>query len=117
MHWGTVISATYPNARSVRHAFTVIKRLPPEALFDLTERLIDRLDRAELDPDFEPEEDACDAGECGGVPLQGDGCPGDAGDAEPEEDNGDDPEEEPLSPGNLRPERDGFVRVWRKRPR
>lgn len=108
------MNATYPTARSVRHAFTVLGRLPAEALINLTERLIDCLDLTEPDCDLEPEEDACNAGECGGLVMRGDGHPGDADDAEPEEDDDDDAEDEPLAPGTLRPERDGLVQVWRK---
>ena len=78
------MNGTYPTARSVRHALTVLERLPADALFDLAERLIDRLDASGLDPDLEPEEDACNAGECGGMLLRVDGRPGDEEDSEPE---------------------------------
>lgn len=104
----------HPDPRTIRRALGVLERLPHEALADLTERLVDRLDAAEPDPDLEPEEDACPAGECGGVPLRNDGLPGDPADAEPDPDHDLTAPEEPLD-GRLRAERDGFVRVHRRR--
>jgi hypothetical protein len=108
-----------PDPRTIRRALATLERLPTEALADLTERLVDRLDAADLDPDLEPETDACEAGECGGVSLRGDCLPGDPTDAEP---NGDEQEpdddvgateDEPNFP-TLRAERDGFVTVHRR---
>ena len=98
------MTADYPTARSIQRALGVLERLPHEALVDLAERLIDRLDTAKPDCDLELDEDACDAGECSGLVMRGDGHPGDADDAEPEEDNDDDAEEEePLAPGKRGP--------------
>ena len=79
------MTAISPTARTIQRAIGVLERLPPAALAHLAERLIDRLDTVTPDPDLEPEED-----------------------------DDDDGEEEPLPPGTLRPEREGFVRVWRK---
>ena len=77
----------HPPARSVVRAFDVLDRLEPEVLLDyLVHRLIGHLDAGTPDPDLEPEET----------------------------DDDDQAEEDPLSPSTLRPERDGFVRVWRK---
>lgn len=77
--------AAYPSARSIQHAIGVLERLPAIALAEVAERLIDRLDAVTPDPDLEPEVD-----------------------------DDDQAEEEMLPPGTLRPERDGFVRVWRR---
>lgn len=59
-----------PDPRTIARALDVVQRLPTEALADLAERLIDRLDAAEPDPDLEPGEDAepddddcCEAGD------------------------------------------------------
>jgi hypothetical protein len=73
-----------PDPRTIRRALGVLERLPPEALADLTERLIHRLDAAEPDPDLEPEEDCCTAGEDGGLMMPSDHRPGDPDDAEPD---------------------------------
>ena len=71
-----------PRPRTIRRALNVLERLPPAALADLAERLIDRLDATVSDPDLEPEEDCCDAGDDGGLVYVGDRGPGDAEDAE-----------------------------------
>lgn len=61
----TVVS---PDPRTIRRALEVVQRLPTEALAELAERIIDRLDAAEPDPDLEPngdeepdDEDCCEA--------------------------------------------------------
>ncbi len=62
----------HPDPRTIRRALNVLERLPHEALADLAERLIDRLDAAGPELDLELETDACDAGECGGLIMPGD---------------------------------------------
>lgn len=114
----------HPDPRTIARAFGVLERLPHEALADLTERLVDRLDAAEPDCDLEPETDACSAED---VPIAGHHGPGDAddaeesGDLEPDADGGADADRDLTAPdeplhGRLRGERDGFVVVHR-RPR
>ncbi len=103
----------HPDPRTVRRALGVLERLPHEALADLTERLIDRLDGAEPEPDLEPEVDCCTAGEDGGLPMPGDRSPGDADDAEPDDADRGTGEDEPDF-RTLRAERDGFVTVERR---
>ncbi len=111
---------SYPDGRAVGRALSVLERLPVEALADLAERLIDRLDAVTPDPDLAAEEDCCMAGECGGLPAYSDGRPGEPDDAELEED-----QDEPLlvdrgrwanlpTSRRLRAERDGLVTVWRR---
>ncbi len=51
------MSAASPTARTIQRALGVLERLPPVALADLAERLIDRLDAVGPDCDLEPEED------------------------------------------------------------
>ena len=63
-----------PDPRTIQRALGVLERLPHEALADLAERLIDRLDVAGPDPDLEPEEDCCNACEDGGLPMPGASC-------------------------------------------
>ena len=60
----------------------MLERLPAEALADLTEQLIARLDASEPDPDLKEETDCCCA-EDAPVWLGGDHSPGDPDDAEP----------------------------------
>ena len=64
------MSARHTSARTIRRALDVLLRLPAEALGDLAERLIDRLDVSGPDPDAEPDDDgefdqhgACDCGD------------------------------------------------------
>ncbi len=113
----------YPDGRAVGRALATLERLPTEALADLAERLIDRLDAVTPDPDLEAEEDCCTASECGGLRPYSDGLPGEPDDAEPEED-----QNEPLLVDRrgsanlpvhrrLRAERDGLVKVWRRSSR
>lgn len=78
------MTAVIPTARTIQRAIGVLERLPAIALADLAERIIEHLDAGTPDPDLEPEEDD------------------------------DDEAEEDSPPGTLRPERDGFVRVWRR---
>lgn len=118
---------SHPDPRVIRRALNVLERLPQEALADLAERLIDRLDGAEPDPDLEPDHDgepdnadACEAGDddpasslpCHGV--TGVREVGDPVDAEPDNEDRDAAEDEPRFL-TLRAERDGFVTV-RRRP-
>ena len=129
------MSGTLPTARTMRHVLGVLERLPLEALGLLAERLIDRLDAAEDigedrepdqedgcsaedvlwldhlpgDPDdAEDEPDCCAAGECGGVLLAGDGQPGDATDAEPDDEDLGAVEDEPV----FAPPTPVILRAW-----
>jgi len=58
------MSCTIPTPRRVGAALDVLLALPPAVLADLAERLIDRLDALDGDPDLEPDDhDACPAGD------------------------------------------------------
>ena len=50
------MSGTLPSPRRVASALAVLAALPAPALADLTERLIDRLDALDSDPDAEPDD-------------------------------------------------------------
>ena len=47
----------HPTSRAIDRALAVLQALPPAALAALAERLIDRLDALEPDPDAEPDDD------------------------------------------------------------
>ncbi len=50
------MSFTLPSPRRIAGALAVLHALPPPALAALAERLIDRLDTLDDDPDLEPDE-------------------------------------------------------------
>jgi hypothetical protein len=50
-----------PVAGEVSRALALLEQLPRRAIGDVVQRLIDRLDEAEPDPDLEPEGDHCEA--------------------------------------------------------
>ncbi len=51
------MSCTLPSPRAIGRALAVLQALPSAALADLAERLIDRLDALDGDPDSEPDGD------------------------------------------------------------
>ena len=86
--------------RRVQRALRVLEELPRPALEALAARLIERIDAAEPDPDFEEETDQCEAhdDDPGRAPIA---CrilgAGDADDAE-QDDDGFDPVDDPKFP-------------------
>ena len=98
----------YPTPRTVRRALGVLESLPAEALADLAERLIDRVDALGPDPDLEEEQDCCGADDDHPArAMFGAGADWSAGSAEDAEE--DDPGEEDDPQGDHRhdPDREG----------
>ncbi len=94
-----------PAAPSDRDMLSVLARLTPKAKANLI--------ACQPDCDLEPETDACDAGDCGGLILRGDRLAGDCTDAEAE-DEFSPGEDEPRFPDTLRSGQEGLVQVQRQ---